>query len=122
MKRPIYSFFNIIYQIIAFWLLFMANAYYNDQIVPDSLMWQDNNRRMDKSGLLGYAGVKFIALLIEAAIVIAIIYAINRAVLSVTEGKADRNLVANKTAKWHMMITACFILILIWGSFRGYLW
>ena len=91
-------------------------------IVPVSLMWKNNNRRMDTTGLLGYASIKTLALLVEAALLILITYAINQAILSDTEDKTSRNAIANRTAKRHIIATVCFIIILIAGSFKGSLW
>lgn len=98
----------------------MANAYYNDLIVPDNLMWKNNNRRLDKTGLLGSAGIKTLALLFECALLLLITYAINQAVLSNTEEKLGRNAIANRTVKRHIVITLCFIVVLIWASFSRY--
>lgn len=88
-------------------------------IVPVVLMWKDNTRRADTAGLLGYASIKTLALLVEASLFILITYAINQAVLSDTEDKSTRKLVANRTAKRHVIVTLCFIIVLIIGSFIG---
>jgi hypothetical protein len=119
-KRPIYSTFNVIYQLITFWCLLFANTYYNDLIVPDRLMWTNDGHRTDSIGVLGWASLKTLALLVEAAVLIAIIYVVNQLILSDTEDKINRNLIANRTAKRNVIATTLFILLLIWGSFRGY--
>ncbi len=115
LKRPVFSAFNIIYQIIILWCLLFANAYLNDKVVPASLLWKNNHRRIDTTGMLGHTGFKTLVLLIEAALLILITYAINSAILNDTERKHRRNAVAKRTAKTHIIITLCFIAYLIVG-------
>jgi len=122
MKRPIYNIFNVIYEIVALWCLVFANTFLNDLLIPTGLMRKGGGRRMDTGGLLAYAGLKTLIVVVEAAILIIVFYAINQAVLSDTESRVDRNIIAGRTARWHMIITGCFIIILMWGSFKGYLW
>ncbi|MDN5286439.1 MAG: hypothetical protein JWR38_2713 [Mucilaginibacter sp.] len=101
MKRPIYSISNVIYQIIVLWCLVMANAYFNDLIVLHSIMWKNNNQV-----------IKTLEMLVEAALLILSIYAINQEALSGTEDKSNRNTIANRTAKIHIIVTLIFIIAL----------
>jgi hypothetical protein len=79
--------------------LVIANAYFNDLIVPDSLMWKSNN-----------PVIKTVELLIEAALFILCIYAINRETLGDTADKNNRNAIINRTVKIHIIITMIFII------------
>ncbi len=120
MKRIVYGVFNIIYQLVICWCLLFANTYSNDSIL-ESLGLKEI-REMDSMDLLGYASIKTLMLLVEAAILISIIYTINRLVLSDTEDNVSNKMIANRSAKINIIATICFIAVLIWGSFRGDLW
>jgi hypothetical protein len=121
-KNTFYIIYNLIYQLCAFFFFLYANTYLNEALVPKSLMWKDNKARTDVAGLGGVATIKTLTLIVEAAVLILLIYFINKLVLSDTEGKDRRNVIANRTAKINIISSLCFITILIWGSFRGYLW
>jgi hypothetical protein len=84
-----------------FWCLIMANAYFNDLIIPDNLIWKNNN-----------PVIKTLELMIKAALLILPIYAINQEALSDTEGKSNRNAIANGTVKIHIIVTLIFIIAL----------
>lgn len=117
-KHFLYVFYNIIYQLICFWVLLYANTYLNDGIVPKNLMWKDDKRRVDTNGLIGYATIKTLSLTGEAIILLLIIYVINQLILSDTEENIQRRIIANRTAKVEIIASLVFIAILIWGSFR----
>ena len=102
MKRPIYTIFNIIYQIIICWVLMILNAYYNELIIPESIM--------HSSGKIAF---KILVALLEGAILLSIVYAINRGVLSDTDARSKQKAVANKMAKMQLIVTACFIIVII---------
>jgi hypothetical protein len=121
-KNTFYFIYNLIYQLGSFFFFLYANTYLNEALVPKSLMWKDNKPRMDSAGLGGVAIIKTLVLFVEAAVLILLIYFINKLILSDTEGTDRRNAIANKTAKINIILSIIFIAILIWGSFRGYLW
>ncbi len=99
MKRPVYTIFNVIYQIIICWVLIILNAYYNDLIIPES--WLHSS---------GKIGMKILIALVEGVILLSIVYAINRAVLSDSDDSKTQRSVANKTSKVELIITVCFIV------------
>jgi len=74
------------------------------------------------AGLSGYATIKTLTLIAEAIVLILLIYIINRLVLSDTEEKESRVAITNRTAKINIILSFCFIALLIWGSFRGLIW
>jgi chromosome condensin MukBEF MukE localization factor len=102
MKRPVYSMFNVIYQIIICWALIILNAYYNDLIIPESLLHSS-----------GKVGMKILIALAEGAILTLIVYVINRGVLSDTDDRESQDSVAKKTGKVQLIITSCFITAVI---------
>ena len=102
MKRPVYTIFNVIYQVIMCWILIILNAYYNDLIIPESLLHSS-----------GKAGIKILIALAEVVILIVIVYAVNRGVLSDTDDSKSQKGVANKTGMVQLIITACFIVAVI---------
>ena len=121
-KYTFYIIYNVIYQLGSFFFFLYANTYLNEGLVPKSFMLNADKERTGLTGLGGEAIVKTLALLGEAAILIIVIYIINQLILSDTEGKERRRGIANRTAKINVIASFCFIAILIWGSFRGFLW
>jgi hypothetical protein len=121
-KYAFYIIYNFVYQLCCLWFFLYANTYLNEVLVPESLIWKNNEQRTDLAGLGGAAAIKTSVLLIEAAVLILLIYFINKLILSDTEEKDSRNAIAKRTAKINIIASFCFIAILIWGSFRGYLW
>ena len=49
-------------------------------------MWKDNKARTDVAGLGGVATIKTVTIIVEAAVLILLIYFINKLILSDTEG------------------------------------
>jgi len=105
MKRPVYKIFNFIYQIIILWGLFIANIF-NELIVPKN------------TSDAGKLCIKTAALLFEATILLLIVYGINQAVLSDTENKNNQKEIANQTAKRQIIVTVCFIIFVVYASFK----
>jgi hypothetical protein len=102
MKRPVYTIFNVIYQIIICWALVILNAFYNDVIIPESVLHSS-----------GKTLLKILIALAEGAILILIVYAINRGVLSDNADSKDQKSIAFKTGVVHLVITVCFIVAVI---------
>lgn len=121
-KYIFYIVYNLIYQLLSFCFFVYANTYLNEAFVPDNLIWKNNQRRVDKTGLMGTAIFQTLILLIEAAILILIIYFINRWFLSYVLRKSSPNKVLSWTVRINIILSICFIAVLIWGSFNGYLW
>jgi hypothetical protein len=122
MKYIFYIVYNLIYQLGSFFFFLYSNTYLNEALVPESLMWKDKKPRADGAGLGGVAAIKTSALLVEAAILILLIYFINKLFLRGLKEKDSSNIIANRTAKINIISSLCFIAVLIWGSFRGFLW
>lgn len=61
----------------------------------------------------GKVGMKILIALAEGVVLILIVYAINRAVLSDTDDSKSQKGVANKTGKLQLIITVCFIIAVI---------
>lgn len=115
MKKIIYISLNLIYQLIVFFCLLYANTYVNNNFVPESLLWQNNQPRLDTAGMLGFAAIKTLVLIVEGGIIAFLIYQINRSVM-------NNVALVKRTLKINVIVTMCFIIVLIWGSFNGYLW
>lgn len=122
MKYIIYIIYNFIYQLVSCFFFLYANTFLNEALVPESLMWKGNQPRTDRAGLSGVAVIKTSALLIEAAVLILLVYFLNRWFLSYAWGKNSPNRVLSWTVRINIILSLCFMAVLIWGSFRGYLW
>lgn len=118
----LYITYNLIYQLVSFFFYLYANTFLNEAIVPASLMWKNNKPRTDLVGLGGVAVIKTLALFIEAIILILVIYFINKIFLRYTFNVDYPNRVLRRTTIINIILSFCFIAILIWGSFRGFLW
>jgi hypothetical protein len=121
-KYSFYIIYNVIYQLVSFFFFVYANTYLNEALVPKSLMWKNNRQRTDLAGVGGEAAIKTLILIVEAAVLILLIYMINKLVLSDRKEKDRGYVIANRTAKINIILSFCFIAILIWGSFRGFIW
>ncbi|MBF9254120.1 hypothetical protein I2I11_12520 [Pontibacter sp. 172403-2] len=121
-KYIFYIIYNVIYQIVSFWFLLYLDVYINGGIIPNSFIWKNNLPRTDLTGLVSTAIVHILILSVEAAFLILFIYFVNKLVLGDTERGNFRNTVINRTAKINTISFLGFIAVLIWGSFRGYLW
>ena len=107
MRRYVfYIIYNVIYQIFSFWLLLLLGAYYNGVLIPPSL-----------KSITEF--ILSIILIVEAALLILFIYAINQLILSDTEEKSIRISIANRTAKINIIASLCFLVLLILGILRG---
>lgn len=115
MKMYISVIVNFIILLFVFFCLVYANTYLNEHIVPDNLLWENNQPRLDKVAIIGVASIKTLVLLLEGAIFILILYFINRLMI-------NDQVILMRILKINLIITIVFVLILIWGSFRGYLW
>jgi hypothetical protein len=121
-KRILFIVYNVVYQLGSFFFFLYANTYINEGLFPDNLMWKGDKPRTDSAGLVGVATIKTLALLVEAIVLILFMYFINKLILSASEGKEHRDIIINRTAKINIILSLCFIAILIWVSFSGYLW
>lgn len=106
---------NFILLLIILYCLLYANTYLNETMVPDKLLWQNDRPRLDKTAMMGVAGIKTLALLVEGVISVIILYFVNSLIIS-------NQVVIIRVLKIEMIIILVFISIVIWGSFRGYLW
>jgi hypothetical protein len=102
MKRPIYTIFNVIYQVIICWVLVILNAFYNDLIIPESLVHSSER-----------VWLKIFIALTEGVILILAAYASNRVALSNTDDKVTEKSIANRTSKVQLIITVCFTIAVI---------
>jgi hypothetical protein len=117
-KYIFYGIYNLVYQVTVFWLLLFLGTYFNQAFIPDSLMWKDDKPRTDTTGLTGAATIETLVLLIETSILILLIYFINRLFLNHSFGKNLNNKVLIWTVRINVILSICFIGILIWGGFR----
>jgi hypothetical protein len=102
MKRLTYTIVNVIYQIIICWLLVILNAFYNDLLIPESLA--HSSARL---------GLKILIAVAEGVILIAAAYAGNRVSLSDKDDKVTQKNIANRTGLVQLIITVCFMLVVI---------
>lgn len=115
MKMFTYMIINFIIILIILLCLLYANTYLNEHMVPDSLLWKNDEPRLDKYTMMGVAGIKALALLAEGVILVTILYFFNRLIM-------NNQVFIIRFLKIEMIIILVFNSIVIWGSFRGYLW
>jgi len=113
MKYAFYIVYNVLYQIFSFWLLLLVGTYYNEVIISACLFWENPKESADFSR---YEPIKALALIIEAAILILLIYGVNQSILSDTEVKARRVSIANRTAIVNIVVTLIFLCLMIFSD------
>jgi hypothetical protein len=93
--------------------LLLVGTYYNEVLISDCLFWKSPKGR---AHLAGFEPVKIFTLIVEAAILILIIYVINQLILSDTEEKAHRISIANRTAKINIVASFIFLSLMIFSN------
>jgi hypothetical protein len=99
MRRPLYIIFNVIYQVIICWLLIILNAFYNELLIPERLVHSSAK-----------VGLKILIALAEGAILLLMVYGINRGVLNDINGKGSEKSIANRTVIVQSIITAVLVI------------
>ncbi len=100
MKRHVgYIVYNVLYQLFCFWLLLLFGTYYNGLILPDS----------EQENMV----LRFLIMLLEATVLVAMIYLVNNAVLSDIENKRERHLIAMRTLWTNIIACIGFLLLMI---------
>jgi hypothetical protein len=113
MKYAFYVIYNVIYQIFSFWLLLLVGTYYNEVVISACLFWESPKESADLSRS---EPIKALALIIEAAILLLMIYGVNQSILSDTEIKARRVSIANRTAIINIVVTLIFLCLMIFSN------
>ncbi|MEP6467235.1 MAG: hypothetical protein ABJB05_13080 [Parafilimonas sp.] len=104
-----YIIINIVYQLIAFWILIYLAYTFNDSLIPESLKWKNNAPRDDFFAI----GFQALIFMFEATILTLLIYIINSLVLSDTHTKESRFIIAKRTAIINMIVFAGFFICCI---------
>jgi hypothetical protein len=121
LKYTFYIFYNLFLQLGVLLFFLYANTFLNEFFVPENLMWENNLPRIDFEGLGAVAIIKTSVLIVEAAVLILLIYLVNKIYLKYNyEKKGDHILIW--TIKINIILSLLFITFLIYGSFRGFLW
>ncbi|KIC90279.1 hypothetical protein [Flavihumibacter sp. ZG627] len=115
MSYILYGLYNVIYQIGTIAFLFFANTYLNSFVIPDSLKWRDGKLREDLGGL---ATAQTIILLVEAALLMLLMFYINKRFLFGVVKEDNANSIALWTAGVYSVITVAFIVFLIYTAFK----
>jgi hypothetical protein len=115
MSYILYGLYNLIYQIATIAFLFFANTYLNSFLIPDSLKWRDGKLREDLGSL---ATVQTIILLVEAGLLMLLMYYINKRYLLSFAKSDNANNIALWTAGIYSVITVVFIVVLIYTAFK----
>ncbi len=95
--------------------MFFANTYLNGFLIPSSLKWRDGKLREDLTGL---AIAQSVILVLEAAILMLLIFYINKRFLSSTAKVNNGNEIASWTVGIHLLITLAFVCFLMYASFK----
>lgn len=111
----IYGIYNLLYQVFLLWFLAFAAMYLNSFLIPKSLFWREGKIREDFISTITQATIS----LIEAALLILLIYFINKWFLSNIAKSANSIKIANLTAVINIFITLIFIGLLIYVSLNN---
>lgn len=110
-----YGIYNLFFQIASIGFLFYANTYLNWFIIPDSLRFKNGGLREDLTSL---ALTQATLLIIEAALLLLLIYYINKWYLTNLTGARDPVKVALWTACICAVITVGVILATTYLNFK----
>ncbi len=111
----LYSIYNIVYQIVTLGFLFYANTYLNAFLIPSGLKWSDGKLREDLTGL---AIAQSVILVIEAVVLMLLMFYINKRFLSNAAKVTNGTVIATWTAGIYLLITLCFIGFIMYVSFK----
>lgn len=81
MTKGVYVGINVVNQLLLFFILIFANTYINDKAVPNGLLWQENHLRVDMAGMVGFATIKTLILILEGGFILLLMYYLTRSVL-----------------------------------------
>ena len=85
-----YILYNIFYQVVAIYLLIYLQINVNSKLIPVNFLW--NRGQLVRYPLFGTVAIEFVALLFEAAILIAILYFINKLYLRFIRIRNNRSI------------------------------
>jgi hypothetical protein len=123
MVSPIYTAFNVLYQLGTLIFLWIANKDMNDDFIPGGFFPQFNDHgKASNSSMFIFFLSKMFVLLVEAAILILIVSAINQLILRATESHKKRKAFASQTLRVNLIVNFVFIIFLMWAHFMGGLW
>jgi len=95
----------------------------NDDFIPSGFFPKFlNNGKATNVSVFVYFLSKMFVLLVEAAILILVVSAINQLILRATESHKKRKAFARQTLKVNLIINFVFVLFLMWGHFMAGLW
>ncbi len=93
----------------------MANTYFNGIFIPDSWIWKDGKLREDNATDLKLLIVQTLILVIEAGLLMLLMYYVNRWYLANVAKANNPNSIATWTAGIYAVITLTLIAIFIFG-------
>lgn len=115
MSYIIYIGYNLLFQITSIGVLFYANTYLNGFVIPDRLKWRKGELREDLTGL---AIAQATVLIIEATLLLLLIYYFNKWYLSNVVNASNPNRIAIWTAGIYAVVTVGLILVATYLNFR----
>ncbi len=115
MSYIIYGIYNLVFQIASIGFLFYANTYLNGFIIPDRLRWKNGELREDLTGL---AVAQAAVLIIEAALLLLLIYRVNKWYLSSVANAGDPGKIAIWMAGIYAVITLGLIIVTTYLNFK----
>lgn len=113
-KYLFFTIYNLIYQLLSFGILLYGQTYLNTFLIPDKFLWNDNGTRRERTviwGVLLNAGI----LIIEASLLVLIIYYINRSYLNKVV-KKDPDVTLKWTTGLAIAFAIIFVIILLYSS------
>jgi hypothetical protein len=123
MYPPIYTAFNVLYQLGTLIFLWIANKDLNDDYIPGAMFpkFGAHGKPTTPSLFLYFIGKMFV-LVGEAALLILVVSILNQLILRATVSDKKRKTFAGQTVRANLIINCCFIIILMWGHFMAGLW
>jgi len=116
MRYILYSIYNMLYLVFSLWALLYADTYLNAGFIPDSFRWEDEKL---KENLTLFNVSQLVLLILESAILLLIIYFINRWYLAIVVRTNNDKSIALWTGGMFFLIELVFTSLLIYWSSKA---
>jgi len=115
MAYIIYIVYNLIYEAVSLFLILYAETYLNGFLIPESLIWNKDGTK--KQHPVGAEVEDLILLCIEGALLLILLYFINRWFLKTFTNATSPNIILKWTVGVLSIITVVFICSLHFGFY-----
>jgi len=119
MPYIIYIIYNLIYETVSLFLILYAESYLNGFLIPESFIW--NKKGTKKEHPVGAEIIDLILLCVEGALLLILLYFVNRWFLATFTNATRPNIILKWTISVLSIITIVFICSMHFGFYFPFL-